>query len=659
MYKKTIAAFLIVFIFVGIINGFSQQVSIQLPSDIIKQFNQRAIERVKSGDQVPIGDAHDLSFLSSAGTALSLKGNLNLPVLHGGKNELTYLLSDTLFIGDTLQISGEWMRNGPVVLFGNGFLHLVNCEATILGDIYLMNESHFIAESSDLYIPQAYFYQRAVVVTGNSLVRYENTTVDHSNLSHNIVLVDSARLELVDVINKGFTTNGVYHQASVYVDGINQAGEYVIVDEASLEFHDARTVLLWHQFPETAVVDFSFPDGDTLSEYQFNSTLPGVTGVGYSILVDQCMDVMWGMMPVTGSDVIISGSEIRAIGLWFLGTDTVDVQGLVNNSSYDDFLAPLDDRSLRLKNCDLMTWSIYPMDESVVNLSGCIVGEVGTGKRSTLMGSQFFCDGSGGYVWTSDTSFMLIGYSYSNGYVRSQANSILFYAYSSLGGGYLSALQNSVIIAVQCTLPEEPRALDNGVAWYAMIDGPSEAFTGQIIDITGSVWIDKTETSLLMNFHSYHLYYQESESETWTEIPVDSLNEKRRETLGVWNTAGLDPGQYLIKIVLTDDLGNSVEGLKAISLLPSFGINDLNNDPLKIFPNPTDKFIKINSPHPGKSIKSISISDINGKIRLEHDCSDVILVNATISTTGLPAGYYFLTVFFNDGSISTGIFSKI
>jgi hypothetical protein len=391
-----------------------------------------------------------------------------------------------------------------------------------------------------------------------------------------------------------------------------------MLDDTELEFLNAKTVLLWHQFPETAVVDFDFPDADTVENYEFSELVPGVSGIGYSVLLDNCTDVMWGMMPVTGSDITITGSEIRAIGLWFMGTDTVEVNGLVNNSHYGDFQAPLDDRQLRLINCDVTTWSIYPMDQSVVNLSGCIVGEIGAGKRSSLMGSQFFCDGSGGYVWTSDTSFLLAGFSYTSGYVRSQANSIMYYAYSSLSGGYLSALQNSIIMAIQCTLPEEPRAYDNGVAWYALIEGPSEAYAGDLVNITGSVWIDKTATSELMDFGSYRLYYQEAESMGWTEIPVDSLNEKRRETLGSWDTEGLSAGQYMLRLMLRDDLGNSAEAVKTIALQPSFGISEIKNDSFRVYPNPATEWVMVKFPKDNGTF-GIRISDISGRICYEKE----------------------------------------
>jgi len=275
-----------------------------------------------------------------------------------------------------------------------------------------------------------------------------------------------------------------------------------------------------------------------------------------------------------------------------------------------------------------------------VNLTGCIVGEIGTGRRSGLLGNQFFCDGSGGYVWSSDSSFLLAGFSYTSGYVRSQANSILMYAYSALSGGYPSALQNSVIMVLQCTLPEEPRIFDKSVAWYALITGPPDAIAGDNVPITGSAWIDKTPASNMMDFGSYRLYYQLNESDVWTEIPGDSLNEKRNETLGLWNTASLPPGQYILRLVIKDNWDNTAEALKTISLQPSFGINDHVSEPFTIYPNPAGDLIYVHVPE-GIGKFHVIISDLSGRICIEKECySNNTREEIQIELGALMSGYY-------------------
>jgi hypothetical protein len=639
-------------VFITTLLSFSvsaQNTSFHFPQKDINKFNSEALQRVRSGETAPAFQRSSDRIIPAAGIVLKYRETRPLIRNIALNKAKSYVIADTLFIGDTLEISGEWLRDGPIVIYNSGLLHFSRASATILGDIYLFGEhSQLIADSSSLYIPQTYFYQRIVFATGGSKVAYHNTTVDHSGLSHNIILVDSAKLELINVTNKGFTTNGIYDRSSVYVNRINEAGEYILMDESKLEFYNAKTVLLWHQFPESAIVDFSFPEGDTVDNYQFNNSIPGIAGINYSVTVSNCTNVMWGMMPATGSHITISDSKIRSIGLWFMGSDTVNVSGLVDNSTYSDFEPPLSDRTLSLKNCTVTTWSIYPMEHSYVNLTECIVGEIGTGGRSSILGNQFFCDGSGGYVWSSDSSFLLGGFSYTSGFVRSQANSILLYAYSALSGGYPSALQNSVIMVLQCTLPEEPRIFDNSVAWYALIGGPGDAVAGDIVPVSGSAWIDKTATSNMMDFGSYRLYYQLNESDAWTEIPVDSLNEKRNETLGIWNTTGLPAGQYLLRLVIKDNWGNTAEALKTISLQPSFGISEPVRNCLLIYPNPSNDMITIMLPEGFKNIL-ITISDLSGRVCLEKEFSSYQNCDELqINLDSLQSGYYLVSVSSDD-----------
>jgi len=234
------------------------------------------------------------------------------------------------------------------------------------------------------------------------------------------------------------------------------------------------------------------------------------------------------------------------------------------------------------------------------------------------MGQQYFCDGSGGYVWASDSSLLITGFSYVSGYVRSQAQGTIIYAYSSLASGYPSALQNSMLMVLQCTLPSEPIALDNAVAWYANIAQPFEANAGSMVPVSGSAWIDKTATSPWMDFRSYRMFYQQPESTEWIEIPVDSLNEKRNEVLANWNTLGLPAGQYILKLVIHDDWGNSAEALKGIMLQPSFGIEEMEGDSFRVYPNPAEELLYIElAAVPGKAI--VRIADMAGKTLMEKD----------------------------------------
>jgi hypothetical protein len=433
----------------------------KIPQVKLNEFFKEASERINANDnhQIP----HQIKSLEAlqSGVLQNIKKCKDIQQIQPGHTRS----SDTLFIGippiDSLTITGTFFHDGPIFVYGNGILRFKNATATILGDLWVWGDKALVtADSSTLYFPQQYFYQRSLIIAGNAKVIYRNTTVDHSGLSHNLLLTDSASMEMYNVKNIGFTTWGLYRSPEIYIDGINEAGEFVITDDAKLTFKNAKTILLWHHFPKNSVVNYAFPKGDTVKSYNFNSSTPGISGVGYNINVQNSYNIMWGMMPTTGSDITISNSKIRAIGLWFEGDYSIDVNGLVDNSTYSDFTANLTDRSIHLIKSTVQTWSLYPMKSTKLNVTGCILGEIGTEHHSQLQSFQIYVDGSGGYWWATDTSFIIAGFSSAVNDIRSSWNAIFLFAYSTLNNGVASALDNSILMIVQSQLPEEPKMYD-------------------------------------------------------------------------------------------------------------------------------------------------------------------------------------------------------
>ncbi len=531
---------------------------------------------------------------------------------------------DTLIIGvppnDSLIVTGTFFHNGPVLVLGNGILRFRNANATIVGDVYVWgNHALLTADSSYLYFPQQYFYQRSLVIAGDGKVIYRNTTLDHSGLSNNLVLTDSAYIGLSNVTNIGFTTCGINKAAEIDIDGINQAGEFVMQDQSKLNFVHAETILLWYEVPNAATFHYTFPDGDTIQSYTFSSATPGITGIEYSIHVDSSTDIMWALMPANGSDVSISDSKIRSIGLWFLGHDTIPVSGLVDNSTYIDYTADLTDRTLHLVNSSVLTWSLYPMDTVHLNVTGCIVGEIGSEANCSVITTDAFVDGSGGYWWATDHTLMIGENCMAENAIRSSQSAFFIFAYSTLNQGEASSMGNSIMMIVQSQLPGPPVLYDGSCMWFSWIGAPFSAFVDTIVPIPGSAWIDKTPTSQLMDFGWYRMYWQKSGDTEWHTIGSKYYTEKKDDILANWDTQGLDAGVYYLKLVLSDDTpdSNQTEAVCGINLLPRiFGVEQISSDNfnIRIFPDPVNENSMISFDLPVEEDVEISISDISGKI---------------------------------------------
>ena len=119
-----------------------------------------------------------------------------------------------------------------------------------------------------------------------------------------------------------------------------------------------------------------------------------------------------------------------------------------------------------------------------------------------------------------------------------------------------------------------------------------------------------------MDFTSYSFYYQLQGATNWTRIVKDSAIEIRHNTLAKWNTTGLPPGNYKLRLLVKNTLGDSIEDIKAVTLLAgTTGVNEYpeNNLSIRFFPNPVKTSGTIEIHLAQSSPVKISITDIVGK----------------------------------------------
>jgi hypothetical protein len=544
--------------------------SARFPQDKIDAFSQYVHSQLRNGEltlpQHATSESPDIFGIDSQSSVSSIFQYLDFDL-----PDSPHTLSDSLVIGDTpgetLLVTGNWFHDGPIFVINDGVLQFRNAQVTNLGNLNVVNSGRVYADSSRLFFPQIYWYQRTLLIAQNGYLRFDACTTSFSGYPYNLFMGDSARVELFNMHHEDFTTSLVSGRSSLFLDDVNLSGEYVMLDSATADFKNASTLLIWHHFPDVSVIDFTFPSGDSVYSYLFTDSLPGVDSVGYRVSADSCYDVMWGLMPTTGSDVQITNSSIRTIGVWFEGSDTINVSGLVNNSDYTDFTAPISDRNLHLVNTRVQTWSLYPFDYTNLNVTSCILGEVMTLNRSIVSLTNYFLDGSGGYLSATDTSFAFSVFCAVSSNVRSERSGVFLLGYAGVPRGDILGIGNSILIVLQSSLPQDPVPLEGSVAWLGNISGPSQAYAGDIVPIMGSAWIDRGPEHTLYDFGQYQMFYQGSGDTLWNSIEPPSLIEARDDTLSSWDTSTLNPGIYAVKIVLKNNFGDSVDVARTINLL--------------------------------------------------------------------------------------------
>jgi hypothetical protein len=566
--------------------------------------------------------------------------------------------TDTLIIGafpgDSVYITGSFFNNGPILVLSDGKLTFENADAQILGDLIVWGTDAVIEiRNSTLHFPQQYLYQRSFIAASGGRIQAENSMLGFSGLSHNLVITDSASVHWKNITKSGFTTCGLSKMASVSFDNAH-AAEFVITDSAQLSFENSSTILLWHHIKDMQQLVFSFPDGDSLASFAFSSASPGVLGLNYSYSIDSCTDVMWGLMPEPGSHSIISDSKLRTVGVWFLNQPTFQVSGLVNNSMYASFTAPLSDHSLVLNNTQVITWSLYLFENAHGTVENCILGEIGMFRNSSVEVMNTFVDGSGGYLFAEDTTFIMYGFSHLTNDFHVRKNAIGVFAYSGQNLGRLIARERSIMFVLQSNTDQMPELYGDAMVWYLKLEGTTLVYSDSLNVLKGSAWIDKASAYYPNDLAWYEVHYRISDTLPWMPISGKMYQEVFSEQLCVWNTAGLLPCSYLLRLTMCDNTpdSNKVEVLRSYVMMPWVAnVDEVSVKNLRVFPNPSSGKVWLQtSDQKHGGIIEVSAFTLSGKLVLKEVYNNK--TDAIIDLTFANDGMYLLRVTYGNGHSS-------
>jgi hypothetical protein len=477
---------------------------------------------------------------------------------------------DSLVIGDTpgetLFVTGTYSIPMDVYIVNDGVVMVRSADCSIKGNVTAVQQGILDCDSSQLHFLQDYIYHRNLVFAQNSSFILRNSATTFNGFPIGLALVDSAFLLWENVDNTDWTTAIVFNDAVDSLVNVSTAGEWLVDHRSRSLFRNTHTLLVWYFFGDSSVVDFTFPGDDTLFGFVFDSTLSSVAHIGYRVEIDTCSEVMWGMIPLRGSDITISDSRIRTTGLMF-NADSESLSGIVNGITYSDYLLPLQDRIYHLINTYVNTWSFYPSDSSYLAATSSIFGEcVGMG-RSEYRIQNAFCDGSGGHIETTDQSFGVILLSSMMCDVITKVQSVLVIGYSSILLGNIWATGSSVMALINASIPGMPLACDTSIVFIDAVTSPSTAQTYALVPVEGTATV-LTGPAQQNDFDRYELSYRPLGDSAW--IPFDSTHHTPvcASLLGHWNTDNLTPGYYELQCDLFDTYGNNIEALKQVNLLP-------------------------------------------------------------------------------------------
>ena len=461
-----------------------------------------------------------------------------------------------LVIGDddpfeVVTITGEYSLDGSVMIENHGALELVDAVVSIQGDITIVDDGTLLVSGGSLAFSQLFSHQYGIlahdradiVITGSDVSGEGNIIKGH------LAGETCTRLETGAFID-GMTVSMI-DSASLGLDGMSGFIEAVVFDGATLEATDSPMdlMLVWLSLPDGTAAAFTLPPWGHISSLDFPGDFPDTTGIGYSVSISNTDQVLFPLLSFPGSDVTVSDSVLLAAGLFIGGDGAHALVGLENFSEYTDFTPDLGDRTFRLVDTELLVWNVYTAGTAEVSIVDSTVGEIFSMEEGTSIVYRSTCDGNGGYVSAQGLGQMFVVESVVVPRIVTTDLSVAILSASELQGE-IFVNDASIAGVVNPVGDYQVTPLDAGVVIEGAIDTPGELYTDSEIEITGTSAVE-TGPDGLVAYTGYEIQFGEGSAPVeFFSIGTPHTDKVRQGHLETWNTDGLAPGDYTIRLLI-------------------------------------------------------------------------------------------------------------
>ncbi|MFQ6093735.1 MAG: hypothetical protein ACE5OR_13860, partial [bacterium] len=244
---------------------------------------------------------------------------------------------------EEVTITGEYFLDGKIIILNQGRLNLLDADFKLKGDIVVADSGRFNIQGGTFTVLAEYLYQYSITSVGNSVVSFDSTEISINGQSWNVAFMENSRFTVHDTHFKDGITAGLLGNAEVDILRSNPF-EWVIFDNATVNVSQGGPHIFWFAFPDSSKASLSFPDGGFVTHFSISEN-DSISGIGYSFDMDSTVDVWWGLILQEGSDVTVRDSFLRTTGIMAEEGDSLEITGLVNDQYYEDFTAPISDRS--------------------------------------------------------------------------------------------------------------------------------------------------------------------------------------------------------------------------------------------------------------------------------------------------------------------------
>ncbi len=455
-----------------------------------------------------------------------------------------------------LVVKGTLYQTGNVYITGNGTLRVDGGKFHIDGhdtNVYVDDYGSCIFNNALLHYVQDYVSQHNLIGVNNGQFVFRNSWVDCDGSIEFVHLVDNALYEAVDTHFTDWTTWYLYDQTGLSLEDVNYAGDIVFYDSPTLRFKNTNMVMPWLYFAEGAVIDYVFPEEKTVT-VTIDNTVKGISGIPWTLTMENCSYVAWGVNPYPGSDITVRNSQLTMALFRFAGEGEFNLKGIMrNNSYYKDETIPVTDRHFRLVNTSVKWWKVDVIDDFQLRADSIVFSEMVLKNNSRAHLTHSICEGQTIHLGAEDNAFLYFEKGEVWSYVSVWENAVMVLSDSVVDwekGKFIYqrcniAHGNSRLYCLNSVLKSKPEAYDSALVMFASITGPDHGRIGDSIPIFGSAWID-TGPESGVTFLQYQLAWAKNGSD-WTVI-AESSDPVEEGILGAWDISGFKEGEYNLRL---------------------------------------------------------------------------------------------------------------
>lgn len=567
-------------------------------------------------------------------------------------DETWIITEDTVLNGDLilynqgqliLEEGSDFTLNGQLVSLDDSEISANQAAISIAGHYYALGHSMMQIDSSQLVFPMDYRYQYGIFAVDTASVSIRDTDLDFANGQLEGSVIGSASLNFQRSDFSPSVTISAMGESELNVEHCINAWEFLLTDSCTASFSHSESLILWFYFPENATASFTFPAGVWVEDMDFNATIPGLEEIPYSVSIDSCTNVNWGMFPMAGSNVTILNSDMRTCGWIFNDGGEHTVSGMMNEQFYASESFNPGDRQLNLVNTRVRTWNFYAMNASTLTIDGCFYGEALAMEDGTVNAFGGICDGSGGYFGTnhgninafaSQIECQLVMEGRSTG---TFVNSELYYPWAE----HVFA-EHSIAVFANTERNQDFSVRDTSIVVDLALDSLHMQSIGDLVPLSGNAQ-DFIGPDAPYFVSEYRVYYASVDVTDDRNLIADGIpGGIYQNVITHWDTNGLMPGEYVIYLqaIVNGDYDEPVEIAQDVTLYDFTNASLFNADEIVVFPNPASDLLHVRLPSRSKLNEIQLLNALGESVLIQGISEDKQLY--TFDVNDLSPGVYFL-----------------